>query len=146
LDGLFLLLSYLVNHTWSLFTKLFASNVISLPSNNNANANFYGNYINPDFWRTLIGFVFKNIVLPVWPLFLALIFLLIIQRKNISDVAKLTSISTFLIFIFFVMGTSIYIITFTEWQALYSSLQRILIFLYVLAGVSTSFLLFPLQE
>lgn len=145
LDGVFLLISYFFNHTWNLFTKLFASNVAALSTHSSASTNFYANYLNPDFWSTLIGFVFKNIILPVWPLFLALIFLAILRRRNMAYVAKLTSFSTLSVFIFFVMGISVYIITFPDWQGLYSSLQRILIFLDILAGVSTSLLLFPLR-
>jgi hypothetical protein len=95
------------------------------------------------FWPTLIGFVLKNIIMPVWPVFLALIFLLIVKRKTLPKVVKLVSFSTLSVLVFLTAGTGVYMTFFNGWPALWSSLQRIVIFLYTLLIADVALLLFP---
>ncbi|HJY98732.1 MAG TPA: hypothetical protein VJ227_03390 [Patescibacteria group bacterium] len=146
LDGLYLFVIYLVHGVWSRFITLFSPPVTQAAGQGGDSTSFWGNYVNPTFWIIVGEFVFKNIIYPIWPIFLAMLILIFARRKRLSSVTKIALFSTISTFLFFVMGASVYIISYSEWQALYSSLQRILIFFDVLVVTSISLLLFPHQK
>jgi|GEM_PF-2920347 len=143
LDGVFLATIYAISYPWTNFIK---TNAVPLVYAADQLDTHNIPLTNPMFWVVMPEFIFKNIIFPVWPFFLAFLLLLVIRRKNLTEIVKLITFSIFIILTFLVVGTSMFVITYPQWPALYNSLQRMLIFLYALLIADTSLLLFPTKS
>jgi 4-amino-4-deoxy-L-arabinose transferase-like glycosyltransferase len=144
IDGLYCVFANIVSHFWVNFIN---SHSLASSTSEVVKPNLFTDQLHTllslHYWITVILFVFNNILLLTLPLYIAMILLLILKRKVLNKTAIILTCLICGIILLFTAGSAFYILTTDYWPALYSSLQRIIIFLDVLVVADISLLFFP---